>query len=179
MLNKLNLAIVAGCCITAFGFSVQLFAEGDHAHKHAKSDHQNHEGAHWASPKEAAARTNPVASDEASIARGAKSYATLCVSCHGKQALGDGADGASLNPKPTNLKAMSGNHEDGDFAWKIANGRGAMPAWKGILNENQIWDLVNFIQDLKNEKKHEKSNEKKADRKSTSKASHNKHKHTH
>jgi len=43
---------------------------------------------------------------------------------------------------------MAGHHPDGDYAWKIANGRGAMPAWSGSLTENQIWDLVNFIQSL-------------------------------
>jgi len=171
MLKKLNLANVAACCIALFGMSSQLFAEGNHAHKHAKPDHQNHGGAHWASPKDAAARTNPVISDDASIARGAKSYATLCVSCHGEQALGDGLAGVSLNPKPTNLKAMSGGHSDGDFAWKIANGRGAMPAWKGTLSENEIWDLVNFIQDLKNDSNKNKDN--------NSNDSHSKHKHKH
>lgn len=175
MLKKINLAILAACCITVFGISTPLFAEGDHAHKHSKPDHKNHGGAHWASPKEAAARINPVKSNEASIARGAKSYAALCVSCHGKQALGDGAAGASLNPKPTNLKAMSGRHSDGDFAWKITNGRGAMPTWKFVLSENQIWDLVNFIQDLKNEKK----TKEKKNKNNTSKDSHDEHKHEH
>lgn len=167
---------MAACCITVVGMSTSLFAEGDHAHKHAKPDHTNHGGAHWASPKQAAARVNPVKTNEASIARGAKSYATLCVSCHGKHALGDGVAGASLNPKPTNLKAMSGGHSDGDFAWKIENGRGAMPAWKGLLSENEIWDLVNFIQDLKNHKKKEKK-EKKNEEQSDSNSSQNKHDH--
>jgi mono/diheme cytochrome c family protein len=47
---------------------------------------------------------------------------------------------------------MAGQHSDGDFAWKIANGRGPMPAWKSVLQENQIWDLVNFIQTLGDKK---------------------------
>ena len=46
--------------------------------------------------------------------------------------------------------AMSGMHEDGDIAWKIAVGRGAMPGFKEKLSQEQIWDLVNFIQSLKN-----------------------------
>lgn len=62
--------------------------------------------------------------------------------------MGDGPAAATLNPKPANLVAMSGGHPDGDFAWKIKNGRGAMPAWKSILKENQVWDLVNYIQAL-------------------------------
>lgn len=28
------------------------------------------------------------------------------------------------------------------------NGRGPIPAWQGVLTESQIWDLVNFIQNL-------------------------------
>jgi C4-dicarboxylate-specific signal transduction histidine kinase len=34
----------------------------------------------------------------------------------------------SLNPKPRNLVQSSGMHSDGEIAWKISNGRGAMPA---------------------------------------------------
>jgi len=37
----------------------------------------------------------------------------------------------------------------GDFAWKIANGRGLMPGFKDHLTKEQIWDLTNFIQSLK------------------------------
>lgn len=166
MLKKKSLTILIGISIVVAGFSIKLFAEGDHKHKHADASHQeaghedpdhknmghmNHGDAHWASPKEAMARTNPVKSDKDSIARGAKSFATSCVACHGEKAMGDGVLAASLDPKPTNLRAMSGGHTDGDFAWKIANGRGAMPGWSGSLSENDIWDVVNFIQSLKNE----------------------------
>ena len=136
------------------------FAEGNHkgGHGEEKKSHGHSEGGaggdhhgagpHWASPKEAAAKPNPIKSDAASIDRGKKSYFQYCASCHGAKAMGDGPAAATLNPKPTNLKAMSGGHPDGDFAWKIANGRGAMPAWKGLLKENQIWELVNYIQSL-------------------------------
>jgi mono/diheme cytochrome c family protein len=41
---------------------------------------------------------------------------------------------------------MASHHADGDIAWKIENGRGAMPAWKGRLKEKDIWHLTNFIQ---------------------------------
>ncbi len=43
---------------------------------------------------------------------------------------------------------MAGHHPDGDFAWKITNGRGPMPGWKGTLTDEQIWNVVNFIQSL-------------------------------
>ena len=105
-------------------------------------------GAHWMAPDEAAKRPNPVAANNASRARGKKLFAANCASCHGAQGRGDGPAGAALSPKPADLLAMAGQHPDGDFAWKIANGRGTMPAWKGILKENQIWDVVNYLQSL-------------------------------
>ncbi len=109
---------------------------------------ENKVAAHWMSPAEASEKPNPIKRDAASIDRGKKSYFQYCASCHGAKAMGDGPAAVALNPKPTNLVAMSGGHPDGDFAWKIANGRGAMPAWKSVLNENQTWDLVNYIQNL-------------------------------
>jgi mono/diheme cytochrome c family protein len=118
-----------------------VYAEGSH-----KGGHNT--GAHWMAPKDAASRVNPIKPDAASIDRGKKYYFQNCASCHGAKAMGDGPAAVALTPKPTNLVAMSGGHPDGDFAWKIKNGRGAMPAWKSILKENQIWDLVNYIQAL-------------------------------
>ncbi len=120
---------------------VSVYAEGNHKGGHGA-------GAHWMSPEGEADKPNPIKSDAVSIERGKNSYFQYCSSCHGAKAMGDGPAGNELNPKPTNLVAMSGGHPDGDFAWKIANGRGAMPAWKSVLKENQIWDLVIYIQQL-------------------------------
>ena len=172
MINK-SISLLFGTLIT-IAFTQLAIAEGDHkgGHGHHKKapehtdtgGHEHGMGAHWMSPKEASSRVNPVKSDDASITRGKETYANYCSSCHGAKAMGDGPAAAALNPKPTNLKAMSGGHPDGDFAWKIANGRGGMPAWQGVLNENQIWDLVNFIQNLKDKKEthdHSKHTDKK------------------
>jgi len=102
----------------------------------------------WKAPREAADRPNPVAGDQDSPARGKQLFQQYCALCHGQQANGDGALAKNLKTKPTNLVQRAGHHSDGDFAWKIANGRGDMPAFKNQLTENQIWDLVNFIQGL-------------------------------
>lgn len=104
--------------------------------------------AHWMAPADAANRKNPVAASAASIARGKQLFQTHCASCHGAAGKGDGPAGAALNPKPVDLTIMAGQHPDGDFAWKIANGRGPMPGWKSVLSEAQIWDTVNFVQSL-------------------------------
>ena len=103
---------------------------------------------HWLAPEDAEKQKNPVAASAASIKRGRNLYETNCASCHGAQGRGDGPVSKTLLPKPADLASMAGQHPDGNFAWKIANGRGLMPAWKGTLSEAQIWDTVNFIQSL-------------------------------
>ncbi|MBC7943733.1 MAG: c-type cytochrome [Burkholderiales bacterium] len=119
---------------------------------HGAVDHGSMKGmdrdAHWTAPEAAAARKNPVKADKASIARGQALFKQNCAVCHGAAGRGDGPAGAALDPKPADLAAMAGEHPDGDFAWKIENGRGAMPPWKGVLTQNQIWDLVNFTRSL-------------------------------
>lgn len=129
--------------LTIFSVST-AFAEGSHNDGH----NDGHAKAHWMAPAADAKKPNPIKSDPASIDRGKKTYFQNCASCHGAKAKGDGPAGAALNPKPADLTVMAGMHPDGDFAWKIANGRGVMPAWKGTLSEKQIWELVNYIQNL-------------------------------
>jgi mono/diheme cytochrome c family protein len=108
-------------------------AAGDAAHNH------------WMAPATAANRPNPVSADQASIERGKKLYEANCASCHGAGGRGDGPAGKALRPRPADLVQMGPGHSDGDFAWKIAEGRGPMPPWKAVLDETQIWDVVNYI----------------------------------
>lgn len=112
------------------------------------SAHEKGQGKHWMAPREAAERRNPVAPTKDSIKRGKIFFQTHCVSCHGGQGRGDGAAVSGLPQKPPDLGKMARRHPDGDLAWKIAEGRGAMPGWKPTLSEGDIWDLVNFIRSL-------------------------------
>ncbi len=101
--------------------------------------------ARWAAPAKEAARKNPVPADKDSIARGGPIYNTHCALCHGEKGKGDGVAGSTLSPRPADLTKHAGHHGDGELAWKIAHGRGAMPGFKNVLTEEQIWDVVNFI----------------------------------
>ena len=71
-----------------------------------------------------------------------------CVSCHGENTDGKGPNGRNLSPKPATLQGISRSHTDGEFAYKIKVGRGAMPGWEETLDETEIWGLVNFIRSL-------------------------------
>lgn len=139
--------------VLALGSMSFASASGTHDGGHGHEQDSNKASAHWMSPDEELARVNPVKRDDDSISRGTTLYNKYCASCHGSDARGNGPAGSALNPKPADLRQMSGGHPDGDFSWKIANGRGTMPAWKNILSENQIWDLVNYIQSLSLTKK--------------------------
>ncbi len=105
-------------------------------------------GGHWTAPADAARRGNPIPSNSLSRERGRTLFEANCAGCHGPTGRGDGPAAARLETLPPDLYETAGQHPDGDLAWKIANGRGAMPAWKGMLTESQIWDLVNFIHNL-------------------------------
>lgn len=158
-LDVMHRAMLMGLLMT---FSVSASADAGHDKQPATGmngmDHSKMEGmdhskmdmgdGHWMAPPAMARRANPVKATPASIARGKKIYAANCASCHGEKGAGDGPAGKTLNPKPANLAAMAPQHLPGDLAWKIENGRGPMPAWKGTLKQNQIWDVVNFLQAL-------------------------------
>jgi len=122
-------------------------ATGAHVGGHDSSASNLNDG-HWMAPTTEAETPNPIRVTVGSIQRGEKIYQDNCSSCHGEKADGNGMAGMMLKPKPADLRAMSGFHPDGDFAYKIKVGRGAMPAWETVLKDNQVWHLVNYIQTM-------------------------------
>ena len=100
-------------------------------------------------PVEFAGKTNPLGAD-AAIA-GAEVFKNNCVACHGEQGHGDGPAGAALTPRPKNLPVLASIVGDDYLYWRINTGKGgtSMIAWKGVLTEEQIWQVVSFIRTLK------------------------------
>ncbi len=89
----------------------------------------------------------PVASN---VDEGAKIYAEKCSVCHGPNGKGDGPGGAALNPKPrdhTDGKYMN-SRTDEQLLTVIHNGKGAMPAWKGVLTEDQMHAVLKHVRSL-------------------------------
>ncbi len=103
----------------------------------------------WVAPDAEKAKKNPVAHSKKAEEQGEKVAKVNCVSCHGAKGKGDGAAAAALNPKPADWTSKKVQDEsDGSLFWKISNGRGAMPPWKH-LPENDRWAVVHFIRSLK------------------------------
>src|SRR5438128_7800681 len=100
----------------------------------------------WVAPAGEKATKNPVKG----IGNAKKTTETNCVSCHGASGKGDGPAAAALPPpKPANWTGDAVQKQsDGEIFWKISNGRGAMPPWKH-LPENERWEIVNCIRTLK------------------------------
>lgn len=98
----------------------------------------------------AALTPNPLSGDPASVGRGAKIWSAHCAVCHGGSAHGDGPAAAGLATKPEDLTDLPAPpiFPDGVVAYRIAWGVDLMPAWKGVLSERDIWDLVSFIRSL-------------------------------
>jgi mono/diheme cytochrome c family protein len=135
---------IRGTIVLILALSVSAQADGMNMNDHFDSNKGQGNG-HWSAPEEARKLKNPVPGDADSIDRGKDLYRRNCLSCHGEDAEENDPVADVITPKPANLKKMSSMHSDGDFAWKIENGRGPMPAWKNILTKNEVWDLVNFI----------------------------------
>jgi mono/diheme cytochrome c family protein len=131
--------------------------DGDHDAAEDNSDGMmNMEHEHVEAPAEFAGLNNPYTGDQAAIAEGAALFATTCATCHGATGLGDGPAALGLDPQPATLadQDMMMSMSDGYLFWRVSEGgakepfNSAMPAWKGVYNEEQIWKLIAFLRTL-------------------------------
>jgi mono/diheme cytochrome c family protein len=103
----------------------------------------------WTAPADDKARKSPLAASPKAVEDGKKIAQINCASCHGAGGKGDGAAAAALNPKPADWTSSRVQDEsDGELFWKISTGRGAMPPWKHLA-ENERWSVIQYIRSLK------------------------------
>jgi mono/diheme cytochrome c family protein len=104
----------------------------------------------WKAPAADAAKKNPVAASDESLAAGKESYEGGCADCHGLTGKNDGKKISELKPEEkermTPLDDPSvAKQSDGELFWKIANGKKPMPAGKKLMEPDEIWNVVNYI----------------------------------
>ena len=93
---------------------------------------------------------NPVPPTQDSVAAGLELYNQNCVTCHGSDGRGGGAGGVALDPPPADLVIHVPHHPDRALFEFVKNGiAGSGMAGVGDkLSDEEIWDVVNYIQTL-------------------------------
>lgn len=75
----------------------------------------------------------------------------VCFTCHGTEGKGDGAAGASFNPRPRNFTDADWQRArtDGEIFWAITKGTDyGMIAFEDMLSVEERWMMVNYIREL-------------------------------
>lgn len=104
-------------------------------------------------PSEYAGKTNPLGSDAATA--GKTVYDVQCASCHGDSGKGDGPAGQALTPPAADLVDSAAKTGDDYIYYRIAEGgamdpyNSSMPPFKNVLSEDEIWQVVAYINTLK------------------------------
>jgi mono/diheme cytochrome c family protein len=95
---------------------------------------------------------NPTPADPENIQAGQKNFAHYCLVCHGLDGQNTGvpfADRMSPPVPPLNSAAVQ-RYTDGQLKWIIDHGisPSGMPASNGILGNEEIWQIVDYIRHL-------------------------------
>jgi len=102
-------------------------------------------------PAEYAGKTAPAVTDEA-LVNGAAIYTANCVTCHGETGLGDGPAATALDPAPAPISHTTQMLADDLIFYRVSEGgipfQTSMPAWKSVLSEDQIWDVIAYVRVL-------------------------------
>jgi len=100
----------------------------------------------WQAPPEYDGYANPIKADGDSIAKGKAVYLKNCFLCHGEKGDGKGPSAGTMPVKPSAFTdKMVQSQSEGSLAFKILSGRGPMPAWAPILQEDEVWNVINYI----------------------------------
>lgn len=102
----------------------------------------------WKAPESAAKTENPIPKSVEVLAAGKTLYEDFCTGCHGLSARGGSSESLGLEMNPPDLIKRLSGHSQGDFFWKIQNGKGDMPGFKNDLEPDEIWQIIHYIKNI-------------------------------
>ena len=108
----------------------------------------------WAGALAFALVSTPVVGPLAYAEEAKQVYEQTCAMCHGTGGKGDGPTSQSLQPKPADLTVVVKNKTDAYLTKLITEGGPSvgksplMPSYKGILNEQQVRSVVQYVKRL-------------------------------
>jgi len=96
---------------------------------------------------------NPIALNDATMKDGEALYGKFCIHCHGEAGKGDGKVGQKMpGPPPPYDDNVHKNLPEGKIFYSISNGKGAMGPHALLLNVEERWKLVHYVQKLQGPK---------------------------
>ena len=95
---------------------------------------------------------DPLPMTAESITAGKRNFGYYCYACHGLDGQNTGVPFADhMSPPVPRLNSASVQaYSDGQLRWIIENGisPSGMPASKGILNDQEMWEIVHYLRHL-------------------------------
>jgi cytochrome c len=95
---------------------------------------------------------NPVPDTPTSVEEGQEHFGHHCQICHGLDGQNTGVPFAQhMSPPVADLKSQDvQKYTDGQLHWILVNGinPSGMPAWKGVLEDDEMWKIVRYIRHL-------------------------------
>jgi len=95
---------------------------------------------------------NPIPDTPDAVHEGGEHFGHHCQICHGLDGQNTGVPFAEkMSPPVADLSSKDvQEYTDGQLKWIIENGIGpsGMPGWKGILDDEEMWNMVHFLRHL-------------------------------
>lgn len=95
---------------------------------------------------------NPAPDTPEAAKEGGEHFQHHCQICHGLDGQATGVPfAAKMSPPVPDLSSKDvQDYTDGQLKWIIENGIGpsGMPGWKGILEDDEMWNIVRYIRHL-------------------------------
>ena len=139
----LAILLLAALAITRLGL-MPVSADGPHSNLEARIMPAV---LHASIVHHASGETNRVPLNEDNLKAGIDTYKTMCARCHSTPGGNPSVYGQSFYPPAPQLPSGMYPYTDAQLFWVIKHGirNTGMPAWGGMLSDDEIWQLVSLL----------------------------------